>query len=118
VGPIAEADVGAGGRVRRTGREVEGRRPSGRSPEPKDQLLDAQVPYVGRLLLGGARERDEERSIQRQPDPLPGIHAEVAAEAALCSPDGRGVDADRSGKVAKRLRPSVSRGARVGAKPR
>ena len=84
---VAEPDVGAGRWVRRSGRELEGRRSPCRPPESEDELLDPQVAGVARLLVRIASEADDQGPIERQPDPLPSVHRQAAPEPSLGQPD-------------------------------
>ena len=58
--------------------QLEGALPAARAPEPKDQLLDAQMAAIARPVLDAARERDREGPL----DGLPGRDPEAERGSA------------------------------------
>jgi hypothetical protein len=99
-GVVEQADVGRAPWLGRPCRELEARRVARRAAEPEHQLLHGQVAGVRGLPGRGSLECHREWSVDRQPDPLPGIEGEAAAEAALGPADRLAAQPDA---IAQRL---------------
>jgi len=92
-----------------------------RSPSPTSALAVGSEGRVGSSkVVVRAVARPSRRTsswIRRWPDPLPGVHREVAALASLCAAERRGVEADPCGKLAQGQLLPAPGGPRVTAQP-
>ena len=88
-GVVHERDVDAASWIRGAGPELDLALVAVRTGQPQDQLLEHEVAGVGRLLQRVAAEGHHEWHAEREPDALPGVDRQAAAESALRAADRR-----------------------------
>jgi hypothetical protein len=102
---VSQADVPGAAGIRRPGRKLERTGVVASPAEPENQVLDLQVRGVRDILDGITRRFEAKVPVHGCEGPLPDVHRQAAAPAALHQADRRLRDTDRFGELLLRHPP-------------